>query len=198
MLLLDNVVLDINPNKHAAIIKTITLNTFKTVYFNSAACSVITRKYVVLTRKDLVITRKYVVLTRKDLVITRKYGVLTRKDLVITRKYVVLTRKDLAITRKYGVLTRKDVLLTRKIICRFNQKRSRYYEKICRFNEKRSRYNDIIEWKKYYVWAVLCHRNFTLKIFDMDTIGTNHMLLLKLYWQSKKRLEKVLLINVCK
>ncbi len=38
VLLLDNVVLDINPNKHAAIIKTITLNTFKTVYFNSAAC----------------------------------------------------------------------------------------------------------------------------------------------------------------
>ncbi len=37
MLLLDNVVLDINPNKHDAIIKTITLNTFKTVYFNSAA-----------------------------------------------------------------------------------------------------------------------------------------------------------------
>ncbi len=36
--ILDNVVLDINPNKHAAIIKTITLNTFKTVYFNSAAC----------------------------------------------------------------------------------------------------------------------------------------------------------------
>ncbi len=35
MLLLDNVVLEINPNKHAAIIKTITLNTFKTVYFNS-------------------------------------------------------------------------------------------------------------------------------------------------------------------
>ncbi len=169
MLLLDNVVLDINPNKHAAIIKTITLNTFKTVYFNSAACSIITRKYVVLTRKDLVITRKYVVLTRKDLVITRKYVVLTRKDVVLTRK-----------------------------ICRFNQKRSRYYEKICRFNEKRSCYNDIIEWKKYYVWAVLCHRNFTLKIFDMDTIGTNHMLLLKLYWQSKKRLEKVLLINVCK
>ncbi len=30
--------LDINPNKHAATIKTITLNTFKTVYFNSAAC----------------------------------------------------------------------------------------------------------------------------------------------------------------
>ncbi len=38
VLLLDNVVLEINPNKHAAIIKTITLNTFKTVYFNSAAC----------------------------------------------------------------------------------------------------------------------------------------------------------------
>ncbi len=37
MLLLDNVVLEINPNKHAAIIQTITLNTFKTVYFNSAA-----------------------------------------------------------------------------------------------------------------------------------------------------------------
>ncbi len=58
-------------------------------------------------------------------------------------------------------------------ICRFNEKRSRYYEKryryyekICRFNEKRSRYNDIIEWKKYYVWAVLRHRNFTLKIFE--------------------------------
>ncbi len=57
--------------------------------------------------------------------------------------------------------------------CRFNEKRSRYYEKICRFNEKRSRfnekrsrYNDIIEWKKYYVWAVLRHRNFTLKIFE--------------------------------
>ncbi len=50
---------------------------------------------------------------------------------------------------------------------------SRYYEKICRFNEKRSRFNekrsrykDIIEWKKYYVWAVLHHRNFTLKIFE--------------------------------
>ncbi len=55
----------------------------------------------------------------------------------------------------------------------FNEKRSRYYEKIWRFNEKRSsfnekrsRYNDIIEWKKYYVWAVLRHRNFTLKIFE--------------------------------
>ncbi len=65
-------------------------------------------------------------------------------------------------------------------MCRFNEKRSRYYEKIWRFNEKRSRfnekrspfkekrspYNDIIEWKKYYVWAVLRHRNFTLKIFE--------------------------------
>ncbi len=65
---------------------------------------------------------------------------------------------------KYVVITRKDVVLTRKI-CRFNEKRSRYYEKICRFNEKRSRYNekrsryyekrsrynDIIEWKKYYM-----------------------------------------------
>ncbi len=30
--------LEINPNKHAATIKTITLNTFKTEYFNSAAC----------------------------------------------------------------------------------------------------------------------------------------------------------------
>ncbi len=47
-------------------------------------------------------------------------------------------------------------------ICRFNEKRSRYYEKIWRFNEKRSRYNDIIEWKKYYVWAVLRHRNFKI------------------------------------
>ncbi len=42
------------------------------------------RKYVVLTRKDLIIMRKYVVLMRKDLVITRKDVVLTRKDLVIT------------------------------------------------------------------------------------------------------------------
>ncbi len=57
---------------------------------------------------------------------------------------MVLTRKDLVITRKYGVLTRKDLVLTRS-----------------RFKEKRSRYNDIIEWKKYYVWAVLRHRNFT-------------------------------------
>ncbi len=37
-------------------------------------------------------------------------------------------------------------------MCNFNEKRSRYYEKIYRFNEKRSRYNDIIEWKKYYLW----------------------------------------------
>ncbi len=58
-------------------------------------------------------------------------------------------------------------------ICRFNEKRSRYYDKICRFNEKISLlrrkdlvYNDIIEWTKYYVWAVLRHRNFTLKIFE--------------------------------
>ncbi len=58
-------------------------------------------------------------------------------------------------------------------IWHFNEKISRYYEKIWRFNEKRScfnekrsRYNDIIEWKKYYVWAVLRHRNFTLKIFE--------------------------------
>ncbi len=73
MLLLDSIVdrLEINPNKHAATIKTITLNTFKTVYF-------------VLTRKDLVITIKYVVITRKDLVITRKDVVITKKDLVIT------------------------------------------------------------------------------------------------------------------
>ncbi len=40
VLLLDSIVdrLEINANKHAATIKTITLNTFKTVYFNSAAC----------------------------------------------------------------------------------------------------------------------------------------------------------------
>ncbi len=30
--------LEINPNKYAATIKTITLNKFKTEYFNSAAC----------------------------------------------------------------------------------------------------------------------------------------------------------------
>ncbi len=87
---------------------------------------------------------------------------------------------------KYVVITRKDVLLTRKIcrfnekrsryyekICRFNEKRSRYYEKICRFNEKRSRYNekrsryyekrsryyDIIEWKNIIWVAVLRHRS---------------------------------------
>ncbi len=41
------------------------------------------------------------------------------------------------------VITRKDVVLTRKI-CRFNEKRSRYYEKICSFNEKRSSYNEKI------------------------------------------------------
>ncbi len=51
-------------------------------------------------------------------------------------------------------------------IWRFNEKRSRFNEKRSRFKEKRSRYNDIIEWKKYYVWAVLRHRNFTLKIFE--------------------------------
>ncbi len=70
----------------------------------------------------------------------------------------------LLLREKYVVITRKDLVLTRKI-CRFNEKRSRYYEKICRFNEKRSRYyekrsryyekrsryNDIIEWKKYYM-----------------------------------------------
>ncbi len=58
-------------------------------------------------------------------------------------------RKDLVITRKYGVLTRKDLVLTRKYLVL-----------------KRKGYNDIIEWKKYYVWAVLRHRNFTLKIFE--------------------------------
>ncbi len=41
----------------------------------------------------------------------------------------------LLLREKYVV----DVVLTRKI-CRFKEKRSRYYEKICRFNEKRSRY----------------------------------------------------------
>ncbi len=61
----------------------------------------------------------------KYVVITRKYVVLTRKDLVITRKYVVLTRKDLVITRKYVVLTRKRYRYYEKI-CRFNEKRSRY------------------------------------------------------------------------
>ncbi len=62
------------------------------------------------------------------------------------RKYVVFNEKRSRITRKYVVLTRKDLVITRKI-WRFNEKRSR-------FNEKRSRYNNIIEWKKYNVWAV--------------------------------------------
>ncbi len=52
-------------------------------------------------------------------------------------------RKYLIITRKYGVLTRKDLVLTTKDLV-----------------------IDIIEWNKYYVWAVLRHRNFTLKIFE--------------------------------
>ncbi len=60
-----------------------------------------------------------------------------RKFVVLTKKDLVLTRKDLVITRKYVVLTRKDLVITRK----------------------RSRYYDIIEWKKYYVWAAMRHRN---------------------------------------
>ncbi len=109
MLLLDNVVLEINPNKHAAIIKTITLNTFKT-----------------------------------DTRSPQPYHI----SIIMT--HVVITRKICRFNEKRCRYYEK--------ICRFNEKRSRYYEKICRFNEKRSRYNekrsrykDIIEWKKYYM-----------------------------------------------
>ncbi len=71
------------------------------------------RKDVVLTRKICRFekrsryyekicrfTRKYGVLTRKDLVITRKYGVLRRKDLVLTRKDLVI---DIIEWKKYYV-----------------------------------------------------------------------------------------------
>ncbi len=102
--------LEINPNKHAATIKTITLNTFKTVYFYSAACrssfiqteqrgvadngsahsqnvsSIIMENVWFLWHMSL-LWEKYFVITRKD--------VLWEKYVVITRKYVILTRKDL-------------------------------------------------------------------------------------------------------
>ncbi len=66
-------------------------------------------------------------------------------------------------------------------ICRFNEKRSPYYEKICRFNEKRScfnekrsRYNDIIEWKnimcgQYYVTVILHLKYSKIITFSMRT-----------------------------
>ncbi len=137
VLLLDSIVvrLEINPNRHAATIKPITLNTFKTVnrlnrfQFSSVQIlvyvrlssadnhsarshnvayhiSIITENVSLLWHMSL-LREKYVIITRKDVI-------LTRKDLVITRKYVVLTRKDLVITRKDVVLMRKDLVITRK------------------------------------------------------------------------------------
>ncbi len=162
MQLLDNVVLDINPNKHAAIIKTITLNTFKTVYFNSDAC-----------RSSFMSDWAARTLAHLSSTICRYY-----EKNVITRKYVVLTRNICRFNEKRCRYYEKRCRYYEKI-CHFNEKRCRYYEKICRFNEKRSRYNekrsryyekrsrynekrsryyekrsrynDIIEWKKYYV-----------------------------------------------
>ncbi len=85
-------------------------------------------------------------------------SLLREKDVVITRKDVVLTRKICRFNEKRSRYYEK--------ICRFNEKRSRYYEKICRFKEKRSRYNekrsryyDIIEWKNIIWMAVLRHRS---------------------------------------
>ncbi len=127
MLLLDNVVLEIKPNKHAAIIKTITLNTFITVYFNSAVQILV---YVRLSSADTRSPQLY------HISIIRHMSLLREKDVVITRKDVVLTRKICRFNEKISRYYEK--------ICRFNEKRSRYNEKICRFNEKRSRYNEKI------------------------------------------------------
>ncbi len=72
----------------------------------------------------------------------------------IITTHVVITRKICRYNEKRSRYYEK--------ICRFNEKRSRYNEKICRFNEKRSRYyekrsryNDIIEWKNIMRMAVL-------------------------------------------
>ncbi len=103
MQLLDNVVLDINPNKHAAIIKTITLNTFKTVYFNSAACrSSFMSDWAAWT--SLTSALPYVVITRK---ICRYYEKRCRY-------YEKICRFNEKRCRYYEKR------------CRFNEKRSRY------------------------------------------------------------------------
>ncbi len=79
MLLLDNVVLDINPNKHAAIIKTITLNTFKNSCISiqqradPRLCQTEQRGHSLTSALPYIYYNDYekdVVLTRKDLVIT--------------------------------------------------------------------------------------------------------------------------------
>ncbi len=115
---------------------------------------------------------KYVVITRKDVVLTRKICHFNEKR---SRYYEKICRFNEKRSRYYEKICRFNEKRSRyyEKIWHFNEKRSRYYEKIWRFNEKRScfnekrsRYNDIIEWKKYYVWAVLRHRNFTLKIFE--------------------------------
>ncbi len=93
MLLLDNVVLDINPNKNAAIIKTITLNTFKTVYFNSASVQILV--YVRLSSAD---TRSpqpnHISIITTHVVITRKICRYNEKrsrynDIIEWKKYYV-------------------------------------------------------------------------------------------------------------
>ncbi len=59
---------------------------------------------------------------------------------LLREKYVVITRKDV-LTRNICRFNEKRCRYYEKI-CRFNEKRCRYYEKRCRFNEKRSRYNE--------------------------------------------------------
>ncbi len=165
MLLLDNVVLEINPNKHAAIIKTITLNTFKTVYFNSAACrssfmsdtrspqlyhiSIITT-HVVITRKICRYNEKRCRFNEKR---SRYYEKRSRYNEKRSRYYEKISRYNEKRSRYYEKRSRYYEKRSRynDIRSRYYEKRSRYNEKRSRYYEKRSRYNDIIEWKKYYM-----------------------------------------------
>ncbi len=106
----------------------------------------------------VVITRKICRYNEKR----RRY--ITRKDVVLTRKICHFNEKRSRYYEKICRFNKKRSRYNEKICCfnekrsRYYEKRSRYYEKRSRYNEKRSRYNDIIEWKKYYVWAVLRHR----------------------------------------
>ncbi len=156
-------VLEINPNKHAAIIKTITLNTFKNSVFQFSSVQILV--YVRLSSADtrspqlyhISIITTHVVITRKRCRYNEKRSRYNEKICRFNEKrsryYEKICRFNEKRSRYYEKRSRYNEKRSRyyEKRSRYNEKRSRYYEKRSRYYKKRSRYNDIIEWKKYYM-----------------------------------------------
>ena len=71
------------------------------------------KKFLVITRRFVVYSRKYLVISKRFLVITRWFLVYSGKYLVISKRFLVITRWFLVYSRKYLVISKRSLVITK-------------------------------------------------------------------------------------